>query len=216
MLQLEEGERRDLELIVACECSGSVAHVHQKCMRVWMEKQMGAGGKRGFCEICKAEIHFKMVKSKFCDCRVVNLRDLSPCNVVCLVTEMALIAIVGVVNYYSDRIVNFDLLRYVLTALLVVLIFTFLMTLLLIIKETFVRTLRTMERIYSITEAEELGLREPRLPKTPRNYSTRSQKLITKSSSGHAKKLKRNRNSVNPRPNNPYDSINPVQIIMYP
>jgi hypothetical protein len=182
-----------------------------------MEKQLGSsGGKRGWCEICKAEIQFKMVKSKFCDCRAASLRDLSPCNVVCLVTELALIGIVGVVNYYSDRIVNFDLLRYVLTALLVVLAFTFLMTLLLIIKETFVRTLRTMERIYSIAEAEELGLREPRLPKTPRNYSTRSQKLITKSSSGQAKKLKRNRNSVNPRPANPYDCINPVQIIMYP
>ena len=47
---MSQTEAADHELIVPCECSGSMGYVHQKCIRTWIEKQLASGdSKRAQC-----------------------------------------------------------------------------------------------------------------------------------------------------------------------
>ena len=57
---------------------------------------------------------------------------------------------------------NFPLLKNTLLALLGIVCLTFFLTLLLIVKDIFIRTAKQIDRIYSLTESELLGLREPK------------------------------------------------------
>ncbi len=51
-------------MVVPCDCSGSVGHVHQNCIKMWVDKQVNEyRHKQVFCEICKGEIHFKIIKN---------------------------------------------------------------------------------------------------------------------------------------------------------
>lgn len=69
-----------------------------------------------------------------------NLCETSPCNIACLIAEIVLIGILALVEYYIDHMMNFPLLKNTLLALLGVVCLTFFLTLLLIVKDMFIRT----------------------------------------------------------------------------
>lgn len=130
---------------------------------MWVQRQgAGESGKlrRAYCEICKSEIFFRKAKTRYCDCKLQNLCETSACNVVCLVAEVVLIGILALVQYYVDQLTSFQLLRNTLLGLLGLLSLTFLLTAVLIIRESFVKTKRQIDHIYSLAESEQLGLRE--------------------------------------------------------
>jgi hypothetical protein len=96
-----------------------------------------------------------------------NLCDISPCNVVCIVAEIILVAVVALIQYYVDRVMNFQLLRNSLLALLGILSLTLFITVFLVLKEVFLKTYKEIERIYSVAESEQLGLKEPHCRQEP-------------------------------------------------
>lgn len=96
---------------------------------------------------------------------------------------------------------NFPLLKNTLLALLGILCLTFVLTLLLIIKDIFIRTTKEIERIYSLTESELLGLREPR------------SKTMTTILEGKKRKIEMMKKEMQ-RPLNPYGSISPELMII--
>ncbi len=150
-------------MIIPCDCRGSVGFVHQKCIKMWIEKQFEGGKvKRTYCEICKSEIYFKKIKARYCDCNPNNICEISPCNVVCIIAQIILVVVVALVQLYVDRVMNFPLLRNTLLTLLAILSATLFLTIFLILKQTFLKSYKEIERIYSSGESQQLGLKEPR------------------------------------------------------
>ena len=64
---------------------------------------------------------------------------------------------------------NFPLLRDTIYAVIGVVSATFVLTVILILKEMFIKSYKEVDRIYSIAETEQLGLREPAVKKTIAN-----------------------------------------------
>lgn len=81
-------------------------------------------------------------------------------------------AVVTLVQYYVDRVMNFQLLRNALFVLLGILSLTLFLTVFLVLKEVFVKTYKEIERIYSVAESEQLGLKEPRCRQEPTAVTT--------------------------------------------
>ncbi len=128
-------------MIIPCECRGSVGYVHQKCIKMWIKKQLqGNKSKRAYCEICKSEVFFKKIELKYCECKMSNLCDTSLCDIACVIGEIFLIAVVALVQNYIDRLINYQLLRNTLLALLGILCITFFITVFLILKQSFLKT----------------------------------------------------------------------------
>lgn len=94
----------------------------------------------------------------------------------CIVGEIILAAVVTLVQYYVDRVMNFQLLRNALLAFLSILILTLFLTVFLVLKEVFVKTHKKIERIYSVAESEQLGLKEPRYRQEPIALTTISKR----------------------------------------
>lgn len=51
-----EAEEEDDPLLTPCNCSGSLAHIHQKCLASWQHtlRAQGQGRRAHICELCKA------------------------------------------------------------------------------------------------------------------------------------------------------------------
>lgn len=56
------GESRDEPLISPCACVGSMAHVHETCLRVWMAKK----NKPSTCEICLTKYRLPTRRYRHC------------------------------------------------------------------------------------------------------------------------------------------------------
>jgi hypothetical protein len=69
-----------------------------------------------------------------------NLCDTSLCDIACVIGEIFLIAVVALVQNYIDRLINYQLLRNTLLALLGILCITFFITVFLILKQSFLKT----------------------------------------------------------------------------
>jgi hypothetical protein len=101
---------------------------------------------------------------------------------------------------------NFSMLRNTLLGLLALLCATFLLTLVLILKEMFVRTYKEIEKIYSLAESEQLGFREPRCRLSA--SASHTEQGIKKRRNHHSKKESQ-------RPMNPYGSIGPELMVVF-
>lgn len=62
--------------ISPCSCSGSMAYIHEECLKLWISKSIERGSQsavskeNGYssinCELCKTEIVFKMQREPGC------------------------------------------------------------------------------------------------------------------------------------------------------
>lgn len=108
-------------------------------------------------------------------------------------------AVVSLVQFYVDRTMNFQLLRNALLALLGILSLTLFLTVFLVLREVFVKTYKEIERIYSVAESEQLGLKEPRCRQEPTAMTTISKRpRIVMNRKGRQSKINTRLSHLNP------------------
>lgn len=175
-----EQENDQNVLISPCKCSGTIKHVHEECLKIWITSQ-NRDINNSKCDICKSEFLMQVEVKKICTCS--RLREecfkilLYSLMIVLIGSVLAIVVfylIVGVVNNQLgvDEKVYFSIIIFFCATILLTLFVIFVKTLIMCFFETkmikwSICSVKELNETLEVSHHTELSNNEELLPEKP-------------------------------------------------